>query len=102
LSYTSFKYEILNTGSSTFDADQDEHFDVTVDLENTGKMKGDEVVQLYIRDVESEEIQPMKKLRAFERVSLEPGSSETISFTLSKDDFSFWSEENDGWFLEVR
>ena len=63
-------------------------------------MIGDEVVQLYLKDVQSEEIQAKKKLRDFKRVSLESGESKTLNFKLDKDDFIFWSEALVGWYLE--
>ncbi|MFO7934386.1 MAG: fibronectin type III-like domain-contianing protein [Bacteroidales bacterium] len=73
---------------------------VTFNILNTGKVKGDEVAQLYVRDLESGEIQAKKKLRAFERITLEPGESQTVEFTLDLEDFSYWSEEKEDWYVE--
>jgi beta-glucosidase len=61
---------------------------VTVDVTNTGKRAGDEVVQLYIRDVVSSVTRPTKELRGFERVSLKPGEKKTVTFTLGPDALS--------------
>jgi beta-glucosidase len=58
------------------------------------------VVQLYVRNLVSERIQPMKKLRAFKRISLKPGESNTVQFDLSGEDFRFWNEETDAWAIE--
>jgi beta-glucosidase len=61
---------------------------VTVDVRNTGPRAGDEVVQLYIRDVMSSVTRPTKELRGFERVSLGPGETKTVTFTLGPDALS--------------
>jgi beta-glucosidase len=61
---------------------------VTVDVRNTGPRAGDEVVQLYIRDVVSSVTRPTKELRGFERVSLGPGETQTVTFTLGPDALS--------------
>ncbi len=66
---------------------------VTVDVKNTGSRKGDEVVQLYVRDVVSSVTRPVKELKGFRRVTLEPGASTTVEFTLDKSAFAFWNEQ---------
>ena len=66
-----------------------------------GPVAGDEVVQLYVKKLESERVQPLKKLRAFKRISLKPGESNTIQFDLSGEDFRFWNEEKGDWELEA-
>jgi beta-glucosidase len=65
---------------------------VSVDVRNTGAVAGDEVVQLYVRDVVSSVTRPLKELKAFRRVTLAPGASTTVEFTLGKDAFAFWNE----------
>src|SRR3546814_6769539 len=64
---------------------------VSVDVANTGKVAGDEVVQLYIRDKESSVTQPVKELKGFRRVTLAPGEKQTISFTLTPRSLSLWN-----------
>ena len=64
---------------------------------NTGKVAGDEVVQLYLHDPVASLSQPVRRLRGFERVTLQPGASRTVRFTLDRDDFGFY--DNDGKFL---
>ncbi len=55
---------------------------VSVDVRNTGKVAGDEVVQLYLRDVVSSVTRPRKELKGFKRITLAPGASTTVTFTL--------------------
>ena len=99
LSYTNFEFSNLVTDRNSFPASSPA-VSVSVQVRNTGSMIGDEVVQLYLKDVQSEEIQAKKKLRDFKRVSLESGESKTLNFKLDKDDFIFWSEALVGWYLE--
>jgi len=62
--------------------------EVTADVANTGSVKGDEVVQLYVHDVVSSVTRPTKELRGFERVTLNPGEKKTVRFTLGPDALS--------------
>ena len=73
---------------------------VTGEVSNTGAKAGDEVVQLYVRDVEASVKRPKKQLMAFERISLRPGESRTVSFTVSPDRLAFWDEKRKAWVLE--
>jgi beta-glucosidase len=57
-------------------------------------------VQLYIRDVKSTVIQPVKKLRDFSRIYLDKGETRTVTFTLDNDDFSYWDENKKRWHIE--
>lgn len=66
---------------------------VSVDVRNTGAVRGDEVVQIYVRDVASSVTRPIKELKAFRRVALEPGASTTVEFKLDKKAFAFWNED---------
>lgn len=67
----------------------------SVKVRNTGTRAGDEVVQLYLRDPVASITQPVRRLRGFERVTLAPGASRTVSFTLDKGDFGFWDNGGD-------
>jgi beta-glucosidase len=69
----------------------------TVTVKNTGSRKGDEVVQLYIHDPVASISQPVRRLRGFERLTLDPGQSQTVTFTLDKSDFGFY--DNRGRFV---
>jgi beta-glucosidase len=62
---------------------------VSVEVENTGKRIGDEVVQLYIHDVAASVTRPVKELRGFRRVTLAPGQKQKVEFTLTPKDLSF-------------
>ena len=88
LSYTTFEISNLQLSSSSISR----HGSVTasVIVKNTGARVGDEVVQLYIHDPVASISQPVRRLRAFERVTLNPGQSRTISFKLDRSDYGFY------------
>jgi len=90
LSYTTFAYSNLKVSKKT-----DTTIEVTVDLKNTGNYKGKEVVQLYIRDVYASVTRPVKELKGFELVELEPNKTETITFTLTEKELGFYNNEGD-------
>ena len=74
--------------------------EVTVTVTNTGSMAGQEVVQVYVADPECSVVRPVRELKAFTKVSLEPGESELVVLLLSDRDLSYWSTRADGWVLE--
>jgi len=88
LSYTTFEVSNLQLSSSTVSKNGSLKASVTVT--NTGSRKGDEVVQLYIHDPVASISQPVRRLRGFERVTLNPTQSQTVTFTLDKSDFGFY------------
>jgi beta-glucosidase len=88
LSYTTFGVSNLQLSSSTVSRNGSLKASVTVT--NTGTRKGDEVVQLYIHDPVASISQPVRRLRGFERVTLDPSQSQTVTFTLDKSDFGFY------------
>jgi beta-glucosidase len=96
LSYTSFDYTNLTVASKVPGG----QLDVQVDVRNSGRRGGDEVVQLYIRDVEASVKRPAKQLAAFERISLEPGETKTVSFSVSPERLAFWDESKKAWIVE--
>ena len=101
LSYTTFDYSNLKIARSQMGTgDQAE---VSVTVKNTGSRPGDEIVQLYIRDVVSSITRPVIELKDFKRVSLAPGESKTISFNVTPDKLWFYDSEmkrivEPGWF----
>ncbi|HEY1114996.1 MAG TPA: glycoside hydrolase family 3 N-terminal domain-containing protein [Chitinophagaceae bacterium] len=97
LSYTQFTYSNLVV-SPEVQAPQG-RIDVAVDVENSGKVTGDEVVQLYIKDQISSVTTYDSQLRGFERVSLQPGEKKTVRFTLSPDDLALY-DRNMNWVVE--
>jgi beta-glucosidase len=88
LSYTTFEVSNLRLSSSTVSRNGSLRASVTVT--NTGRRKGDEVVQLYLHDPVASISQPVRRLRGFERVTLNPGQTRTVTFTLDKSDFGFY------------
>jgi beta-glucosidase len=64
-----------------------------VNVTNTGKVRGDEVVQLYIRDEVSSVTRPIKELHGFRRISLNPGETKTVEFSLGFDELSFLNRD---------
>jgi beta-glucosidase len=88
LSYTTFETSNLRLSSSR--VSRNGTVAASVDVQNTGGRKGDEVVQLYINDPVASLSQPVRRLRGFERVTLEPGQRRTVTFRLDKSDFGFY------------
>ncbi len=95
LSYTQFKITGLKLSTSSIRADG--KLTVSVEVENSGKRAGDEVVQLYLRDVAASMSRPVKELKGFQRITLQPGEKRHIEFLLTKEHLGFWN--SDGRFL---
>ena len=87
LSYTTFSYTHLKTSTDTISGDQ--QVTISVEVKNTGKRAGKEVVQLYIGDLYASIIPPVKRLRGFDKIDLKPGETRTVQFVISKKDLSF-------------
>jgi beta-glucosidase len=81
LSYTSFAYSDLALSAKTMPPNG--HIDVSVRVRNTGSRAGQEVVQLYVRDLVASRSQPVRELKAFDKVALAPGEEKTVSLTLN-------------------
>jgi beta-glucosidase len=94
LSYTEFSY-----GEPAVEADG-VNVSVRLDITNTGKCRGAEVVQLYVKDVECSVPRPPKELKGFEKVWLGPGETKTVSFELDDRAFSFFDEASGDWTVE--
>jgi len=88
LSYTTFAYSNLKISPAK--PTITENVTVTVDVQNSGPRAGDEVVQLYTRDMVSSVTTYEKNLRGFERITLQPGEKKTVTFTLTPADISLW------------
>jgi beta-glucosidase len=88
LSYTTFEVTDLSLDASSVPGDGS--VKATVTVKNTGGRKGDDVVQLYIHDPVASISQPVRRLRGFQRVTLDPGQTEQVTFTLDKSDFGFF------------
>ncbi len=92
LSYTSFAYSDLHVAPSATSENQTVHVDVTV--KNSGERAGKEVVQLYLSERFASVTPPIKRLKRFAKVSLQPGESRRVSFELTPDDLSFIGADN--------
>jgi len=98
LTYTTFNYSNLQLSSSTIA--ENGQVTVSVDVTNTGSVTSDEVVQLYVKDVNASVKRPIKELLGFERVSISPGQTKTINFTLPASELAFWDATSHNWFVE--
>ncbi|MCG8512806.1 MAG: glycoside hydrolase family 3 C-terminal domain-containing protein, partial [Halanaerobiales bacterium] len=93
LSYTTFDYSNLEVDKTNLSSGIAAK--VKVQVKNTGKVKGDEVVQLYFADMVSSVTVYEKQLRGFERISLEPGQTKTVEFELTREDLSLYNRDMD-------
>ncbi len=99
LSYTRFRFNWMSL-DKVEGSDQDT-FAVRIAVENVGDRAGQEVVQLYVSDVESSVQRPKKELKAFEKVSLEPGESKTVTLLLDRRAFAYYNTEIQDWHVET-
>ena len=106
LSYTNFTYSDIaispNKTSLNLDGREnaDETLTVTATIKNTGKVAGAEIVQLYLTDLQASVERPLKELKGFTKVFLQPQESKQISITLTKRDLSFWDIKSHNWLAE--
>ncbi|MBF9221118.1 glycoside hydrolase family 3 N-terminal domain-containing protein [Hymenobacter ruricola] len=91
LSYTAFKYSDLKISRPQLKAG--ESVQVSFTLTNTGKTAGEEVAQLYLRDPVASVVRPLKELKDFRKISLKPGQSKTVTFTLDRDKLAFYNQQ---------
>jgi beta-glucosidase len=91
LSYTQFKITNLQLSAQRISATG--KLTASVEVENVGKRSGDEVVQLYIRDVAASMTRPVKELKGFERITLQPGEKKRVEFLLTAEELGFWNRE---------
>jgi beta-glucosidase len=98
LSYTKFEYSNLKLSSNEINTDGT--LTVSVDVENTGKRDGEEVVQMYIEHINSSVERPKKELKGFKRVMVEAGKKVTVELSLYAKDTAYWSVEKHDWVVE--
>lgn len=91
LSYTTFEYKNLTISKPKLAMSDTQEISVTVS--NTGKMAGEEVVQLYLRDLAADISRPVKELKGFEKIKLDVGQSRTVTFRLTEKDLAYWNHE---------
>jgi beta-glucosidase len=99
LSYTKFKYDNLRLSKKSINPNQ--MLTVKVDVTNTGKVAGKEVVQLYVHDVKSTFARPEKELKAFAKVELKPKQTKTVTFTLDHEAFWYFDVDLNRWTTEA-
>lgn len=98
LSYTRFEYSDMALDKTEMrDTDT---LTVTLKVKNVGSMAGKEIVQLYVADDESTVIRPVKELKGFEKVELQPGEEKTVRFTLDKRAFAYYNTDLADWHVE--
>ncbi len=98
LSYTTFSIEKPKVTPSSSAVDP--HIECSVEIKNTGRVAGAEVVQVYVEDVQASVVRPKKELKAFRKVFLQPQERQTIQFTLGKDAFAFYDANRKEWVVE--
>ena len=99
LSYTTFSIDNLKVSAPKVKVG--EQLTVTADVANTGTVAGDEVVQLYIHQKAGSDSRPVRELKGFERVTLEPGEKRTVSFKLGPDELRYWSTSAKAWIQDA-
>ena len=98
LSYTKFEYEDISVDKE--EITDDDILKVQVKVKNTGKVPGKEIVELYVHDEESSVIRPVKELKGFEKVELQPGEEKVIEFKLGKRAFAYYNTYIKDWYVE--
>ena len=98
MSYTTFEYGKLQLSAEEFSGDAT--IELSVEVTNTGKVAGKETIQLYIHDLFASRTRPVKELRDFRQITLEPGASKTVSFTISPKTLEFYTA-NKMWEAEA-
>ncbi|MBC8051989.1 MAG: glycoside hydrolase family 3 C-terminal domain-containing protein [Sphingobacteriaceae bacterium] len=90
LSYTTFSYSNLRTNTNTLKSNGE--ILVSIELSNTGAIQGDEVVQLYVKHISSKVLRPIKELKAFRRVTLQPNETKTVTLPVKAADLAYWNQ----------
>jgi len=96
LSYTSFEYSGMKTSKPTLS----DSLIVSVNVKNSGKRDGDEVVQLYVSYLDSKVERPLKQLKGFKRVFIPAGKTQTVQIPLKASDVAYWSVEKHAFVAE--
>lgn len=97
LSYTKFSYDNLKVRSNN----KKRSVEVRITISNVGQLAGREIIQLYVRDIESSIRRPLKELKAFQKITLLPNEKKQITFRLNEDAFSYYDPQNRKWVFEA-
>ena len=100
LSYTNFRVDDVNVSVAGSVADGDLAVTVTASVTNTGQLAGAEVVQVYVGDIEASVSRPLRELKGFAKVHLQPGETQQVSCQLDERAFAFWSQRFRQWVVE--
>lgn len=98
LSYTTFKFGNLKLSQASIKTDGST--EATVDVTNTGSVAGDAVAQVYIHQRSGSASRPVRELKGFQRITLQPGETKTLKFPLGKEELEFWSPQTKQWAVE--
>ena len=98
LSYSTFSYSKLKTSEANLM--RDGSITVNVEIENTGKSAGDEVVQLYVKHLNSQVSRPSQELKGFQRVNLKAGERKTVAIPLAAKRLAYWDISKNDWQVE--
>jgi beta-glucosidase len=98
LSYSTFEYANLKTDAQRYKTGKD--VIVSMEIRNISQYDGKEIIQVYVRDLESTVERPLKELKDFRKTHLKAGERRTVYFTLNKRDFAFWDETTSSWQVE--
>ncbi|OYD60185.1 UNVERIFIED_ORG: beta-glucosidase [Burkholderia sp. CF145] len=99
LSYTTFEYSGIKVNAVRANGDH-AAFTVSVAVRNTGKRAGAEVVQMYVHDGHSKSSRPVRELKGFQRVDLDPGETKVVKFSLNREALSYYNAEKSAWIAE--
>jgi beta-glucosidase len=98
LSYTTFEYSQLKLSNEKIKRNGE--IEIQFSVQNTGNYKGDEVVQVYVSDLEASVKVPVRQLKRFQRITLEPRESKTVKFTLPASELSFYDIKSNDFIVE--
>lgn len=99
LSYTTFEYSSLKLDKRQYKKSDTIHISLTI--KNTGKQFGAETAQVYVKDIESSVIRPVKELKGFKKIFLKPGQKETITIPVKVSDFAYYDDNKMEWIVEL-
>ena len=98
LSYSTFKFANLRLSKNSMSVSDTN--EVSVDVTNTGSVSGDAVAQIYIHQRYGSASRPVRELKGFERIALQPGETKTLKFPLGTDQLQYWNPQSRGWVVE--
>lgn len=99
LSYTNFEYSNIKTSKTSIV--KTDSLIISLQIKNTGKMGGAEVVQLYLSDLKNSVDRPVKELKGFQKIYLKAGELKSIQFVIHSNDLAYWDERKNAWMIET-